>query len=147
MSTPDQLQALRAELSANHRRVISVRLRVLEEYCQSLAELFRPVSSSLTRRAPLPEEKAAEVSPLLSELVARISRMQGDLGLEPDTPDARRQASALVSAMAVDLEELYPRYLKGYGEVPPLLAKYLDERIGDCLGCVSRIHQALERAR
>jgi hypothetical protein len=134
-------------MNSHHRRVISVRLRLLENYCRSFLELFRPLESSLMRRIPLPEEKAEEIQRLVTEMNARISNMQAELGLESHTLDARRQAAALVSTMGVDLEELYPRYLKGYGEVPPLLAEYLEERLGDCLGCIARMHQALGDAR
>jgi cell division protein FtsB len=144
MPTPGQLKTLRTEMSSHHRRVISVRLRVLENYCRTLLEFLQPLDGTLTRRVALPEEKAAELQTLVAELNTRISRMHGELGLERATLDARRQAAALVSSMGVDLEELHPRYLKGYGEVPPILAEYLEARLGDCLDCVARMHRALE---
>jgi hypothetical protein len=147
LANRDEFEALRAEMSAHHRRVISVRLRVLENYCRTLLEFLQPLAGTLTRRVPLPEEKAAEIRKLAGELNARISHMHGELGLEPSTLDARRQATALVSSMGVDLEELHPRYLKGYGQVPPALAEYLEARLGDCLACVAKMHRALEDAQ
>ncbi len=146
MPPADKLAALRAEMSAHHRRVIAVRLRVLENYCRTLLDLFTPLKAHLTRRKPLPAEHAEEIRRRVDDLVERIARMHRELNLEPAQVDARRQASALVSSMGVDLEELRPRYLKGYGEVPPSLAEYLDEQIGDCLDCVARLHRALDDA-
>jgi hypothetical protein len=140
---PHELQALRSEVSANHRRVISVRLRVLEDSCLRLLDLFQPRSSVMTRRQPLPPEKAADVSRLITELTAHIARVKRDLVLEENQMEARREASAVVSAMSVDLEELYPRFLRGYGKVPPVLSQYLDTTIGECLSTLRRLQQAL----
>lgn len=147
MANPDELEVLRAELSSHHRRVISVRLRVLENYCRTLVEFLQPLAGTLTRRIPLPEESAEEIRKLAGELNDRISRMHRELALEPSTLDARRQATALVSSMGVDLEELHPRYLKGYGQVPPALAEYLEARLSDCLDCVAQMLRELEGAR
>jgi hypothetical protein len=140
---PDELETLRSEVSANHRRVISVRLRVLEDSCLRLLDLFQPRESSMTARAPLPKEKTEDVSRLIAELTAQIAHVKSDLTLEQAVIDARREASAIVSAMSVDLEELHPRFLGGYGKVPPLLSQYLENQIGECLNVVQRIHRAL----
>jgi hypothetical protein len=140
---PEQLQALQSQVSANHRRVISVRLRVLEDSCLRLLDLFLPHEASMTARSPLPQENAAEISRLVADLTAKIAQVKSDLTLEQAFIDARREASAIVSAMSVDLEELYPRFLGGYGKVPPLLAHYLDNKIGECLDVIGKIHREL----
>lgn len=139
----EDLQALQSQVSANHRRVISVRLRVLEDSCLRLLELFQARKTSMTVRTPLPPEKTREVARLLSDLTARIAQLKSDLVLEQASIDARREALAIVSAMSVDLEELRPRFLKGYGKMPPRLSDYLDEEISECLGVVNRIHREL----
>ncbi len=140
---PDELAALRSKVSPNHRRVIAVRLRVLEDSCQRLLDLFHARDSSLTTRVPLPPHKAHDVRRLVKELTEKISGMRSDLNLRPTVVDARREASALVYAMTVDAEELFPRYLRGYGEVPPTLAEYLESRMTECLQAIEKIHQAL----
>lgn len=142
---PDDPHCLRSETSANHRRVISVRVRVLEDACLRLLDLFHPHESSLTSRSPLPPESAAEIERLVSELSAQIARIKSDLHLEQAQLEARREASALVSSMTVDLEELHPRYLRGYGKLPAGLAAYLESWIRESLGLVEKVHQELNR--
>jgi hypothetical protein len=143
LAMPDELAALRSKISPNHRRVIAVRLRVLEDACQRLLDLFHARESSLTVRVPLPPHQAEDVSRLVRELSGKISGMKSDLTLRHTVIDARREASALVYAMTVDAEELFPRYLRGYGELPPALAKYLESRMTECLRVIEKIHQAL----
>lgn len=144
---PDEPPALASETSANHRRVISVRVRVLEDACFRLLDLFRPHESSLSSRAPLPRESAAEIERLVSELTSRIALIKSDLDLEQAQLDARREASALVSSMTVDLEELHPRYLRGYGKLPAALAAYLESWIRESLRLVEGIHRELKPPR
>ena len=139
----ENLQALQSQLSANHRRVLSVRLRVLEDSCLRLLELFRARESSMTVRTPLPQEKAEEITRLASDLVAKIGQLKTDLNLQQASVDARREAMALVSAMSIDLEELQPRFLKGYGKVPPLVADYLNRKVPECLDVMSRMNREL----
>jgi hypothetical protein len=139
----EMTKLLRAETSDNHRRVISVRMRLLEESCLRLLDLFRAVDMAFTSRLPLPREKAAEVERLVQEVRTRISQIKSDLALARAHADARREASAMVTAMNVNLEELRPRFLKGYGRVPDSLARYLETQIDDLMGVTERIHQIL----
>ena len=120
-----------------------MRLRVLEDSCLRLLDLFQPRSSVMTRRQPLAPEKTTDVNRLVTELTAKIARVKQDLVLEEAQIDAHREASAVVSAMSVDMEELYPRFLRGYGKVPPLLAQYLETQISECLNTVNRLQHAL----
>jgi hypothetical protein len=137
------MESLRSEVSENHRRALSVRLRILEESALALMELFRAVDSTFTERDALPEERAGEAETLVAELQSRISRMKSELGLERTRVDAKRYANALVVAMSVNVEELHPDYLKGYGAVPEDLAKYLKLEIHDLLELMQRLGRVL----
>jgi coenzyme F420-reducing hydrogenase alpha subunit len=137
------MESLRSEVSENHRRALSVRLRILEESALALMELFRAVDSTFTERDALPEERAGEAETLVAELQSRISRMKSELGLERTRVDAKRYANALVVAMSVNVEELHPDYLKGYGAVPEDLAKYLKLEIHDLLQLMQRLGRVL----
>ena len=88
------MESLRSEVSENHRRALSVRLRILEESALALMELFRAVDSTFTERDALPEERAGEAETLVAELQSRISRMKSELGLERTRVDAKRYANA-----------------------------------------------------
>lgn len=131
-------QQLRSEIGPNHRRVLSVRLRLLEEYSLQLMELFQPLESVLTSRSPLPAEMIAEMESEIAALQSRISEMKQDLGLEQSSRSAMREAAALISTMTTYVEELHPRYLKGYGSIPDPLSRYLKE-------CLKGLSQTLNK--
>ena len=138
---PDErLQSL---IGHNHRRVISVRMRLLEEYSLRLMELFEPLESELTSRAPLPKGAAEHMEREITALQSRIREMKIELGLEPSERSARREAAALVSTMITYVEELHPRYLKGYGSMPEPISRYLKERLKGFTETLDKISRVL----
>jgi hypothetical protein len=131
-----------ASMSANHRRALSVRMRLLEDYCLRLLEIFRPAEAGGAPGLPLPREKAEKVERALRDFRSRIGRIKAELELEHVHPNPRREAVALVATMMTNLEELHPRYLTGYGTIPDPLARYLQGRLKsleDALEAVNRI--------
>ena len=118
-------QPLQSLIGQNHRRVLSVRMRLLEEYALRLLELFRPFESVLTSRSPLPPEKSEQIESQIAALQSRIRDMKAELGLERSHRSARREAAALISTMMTYVEELHPSYLKGYGSIPDPISRYL----------------------
>ena len=133
---------LASKISPNHRRVLSVRLRLLEDYGLQLLELLRPVESAFTSRPALPPEKTEELERALRAFHARISQIKTELELEHHHQNVKREAMARVTAMITNVEELHPRYLKGYGNVPDPLAAYLQGCLRDlskALGAANRI--------
>ena len=138
-----ELGHLSDQIGSHHHRVLSVRLRLFEESGLKLLDLFRDVDSTLTVRRGLPNEKTAEVERLVRELQLVISQMKAELGLEPAELNAAQQAGALVAAMTVNIEELHPDYLKGYGHVPQGLAMHIERRIEIFLRLMEEIRQTL----
>jgi len=138
-------EKLRSQVSSNHRRVISVRLRLLEESCYRLLDLFRPVDSVLAVRRALPREKAEEVRRQILELRAKIGEMKADLGLERSDQDPAREAKALMVAMMTGIEELYPHYLRGYGAVPDSLNVYLETQLKELMQVVDGIAETMAK--
>ncbi len=124
-------------IGPNHRRILSVRLRLLEDYCLQLLSLLHPARSAFTTRAALPRRKAAALESAVAALVANISRIKSELELEAHRQNVQREAMALVASMTNNIEELHPRYLTGYGEVPKPLAGYLK-------GCCSDLAEEVE---
>jgi hypothetical protein len=136
-------ESLRSQVGESHRNALSVRLRALEESALALMELFQAVDRTLTQRDALPRERAGEAERLVAELRSRIARIKSELGLEPARVHAKRYANVLVVDMSVNVEELHPDYLKGYGEVPEDLAKYLKVEIHDLLKLIRQIGRVL----
>lgn len=135
--------SLQSQVSQNHRRVISVRLRLLEEYCLRLLELFHPLEATFTSRAELPKAKAEGIERCVEALRSAIGGIKGDLGLEHQERDARREASALVATMMIDIEELQPRHLKGYGACAEPLSRYLQERLEALADVLKKMNRVL----
>jgi len=136
-------ESLRSQVSEYHRRALSVRLRALEQAALALMELFLPVDRTLTERDALPKERAGEAERVVAELRSRIATIKSELGLQRTRLHAKRYANALVTAMAVNVEELHPDYLKGYGKVPEDLAKYLKVEIQALLELIRQIGRVL----
>ena len=83
-------------------------------------------------------EMIAEMESEIAALQSRISEMKQDLGLEQSSRSAMREAAALISTMTTYVEELHPRYLKGYGSIPDPLSRYLKE-------CLKGLSQTLNK--
>ncbi|MEJ2008055.1 MAG: hypothetical protein P8Z30_07865 [Acidobacteriota bacterium] len=134
-------RSLHSVISQNHRRVISVRMRLLEEYSLKLLDLFRPFESVLTSRPPLPPEKTEAIEGEIAAFRSRIRDMKVELGLEHAHRSSRREAAALISTMITYVEELHPRYLRGYGSV----SEPMDHYLKDCLKDLSKTLEKISR--
>jgi hypothetical protein len=146
MKMPEQTEALKAQVSGNHRRVISVRLRALEEACDQLEGLSRPFDRTLTVRSELPPRVSTKLDGLLGGLRTKIAEMKAELDLDRTEIDPAREAGALVASMMVNVEELHPRYWKSYGSVPETLTRYLLARLEDLLRTLQATERVLRRA-
>ena len=82
-------QPLQSLIGHNHRRVLSVRMRLLEEYSLRLMELFEPLEAELTSRAPLSKGTAEQMEREIAALQSRIHEMKTELGLEPSVAFTR----------------------------------------------------------
>ena len=136
-------EPLQSLIGHNHRRVISVRLRLLEEYSLQLLELFEPLEAELTSRDPLPQGLTEKMEREIAALHSRIRTMKSDLGLEHSERSARREAAALVSTMITYVEELHPRYLEGYGSLPEPISGYLKDRLKGLAETLNKISRTL----
>jgi hypothetical protein len=130
-------------VSSSHRRALSVRLRLLEEASTQLLALFQNTDGILLSRQGLPREKRAAIALQTDHVRALIARAKLDLGLETARRDAAREADAAITAMTVNIEETHPRYLKGYGPVPPPIGEYLEGLVKQLLEIMRQLRRAL----
>jgi len=119
-------------VSENHRRVISTTLRLLDRAVCDFDELAR----GRRREGVMFREKNDLSSAQRSELSACVSRlrwivhdMRRRLNLEPEVVTASREIGAQCAGLWEVLIETSSRYLRGYGQVPPALSRYVDDQI------------------
>ena len=141
MSEPSSLVS--DSLSADHRRVVSVRLRKLADYCASLMGLLEAEPSVAQPQTSGARADAKEARSLLAALQEHIARAQAELGLRAARRDRAREARALVATMLVSIEELHPEHLKGYGKVPKNLAGFLETKTREFAELVEEIARKL----
>lgn len=137
-------QPLHSLMGQNHRRVISIRLRLLEEYSTRLLELFQPLEAGLTSRPALPPTMAERMEREVAALHAEIRSIKADLDLDHSHRSAKREAAALISTMITYVEELHPRYMKGYGEMADPVSRYLQEHLKGLTDALEKINRTLK---
>ena len=108
------------KLSENHRRVVSVLLRGLEQACDEIEATFRQAPGMLDRihddLSPAQRERLRD-----SVLCVRgeIRRLTAEIELDASFRSQRRTILALLSSSIVNLEESEPMKLRGYGPMSP----------------------------
>jgi GTP-binding protein EngB required for normal cell division len=133
-------------LNSNHSRRLSVTCRHIDKL---LADMENALSVASSKQA-FPEYQS-DVTPaqrrVVEDYIARIRAQlarvldgQGVERPEPSIPVSRSLHTAL-TFIAIAAEELQPRYMRGYGKVPPTAAVELNGIAGELLGLVSQLDQ------
>ncbi len=135
----------RVTIRSDHRRVLSDRLRSVEQDCVQLLELLRPFDSALIRRRALPHEKAGSFQRLIADLRSKIVLMADNLGLQRALQDAAQEAKLLTTRMSASVAEMHPDRLAEYGPVPDDLAQYLEAHVEALEVIVAKISQLLAK--
>jgi len=131
-------------LSENHRRAISIRVRLLDEMLGEFEQYARgrEIHSVFYQEVNnlSPSQRRLVLADI--ERMRRLMReMKATLGLEPGVENVGRLIWGKSSAFWQVLIETTSKHLKGYGDVPPELARYLDPRMETLikhLGMVTR---------
>jgi GTP-binding protein EngB required for normal cell division len=137
-------------LNSNHARRLSVTCRHIDKL---LADMENALSVASSKNA-FPEY-LSDVTPaqrrVIEDYVARIraqlARVLDGQGIErpePSIPVSRSLHTAL-TFIAIAVEELQPKYMRGYGEVPPAAAVELNGIASELLGLVSQLDQYVMR--
>ena len=122
--------AEKLKLGENHRRVVSVLLRGLEQACDEIEAAFRETPGLLDR---IHDDLSADQRERLREMVRRvrseIRRLAGEIELDASSRSQRRTILALLSASIINLEESDPKKLRGYGPMSPQAEARLSSEI------------------
>ena len=113
---------------------------------------WRHILHSATSKAAFPRyiqdiapTQRRTIEDYLSRIRAQLTRVLDGQGIprpEAWIPTSRAVYTALTT-IDIALEELRPRYMQGYGEVPPELATELEGISGELRGLVARLNRYL----
>jgi GTP-binding protein EngB required for normal cell division len=137
-------------LNSNHARCLSVTCRHIDklladmENALSVASSKRAFSEYLSDITPAQRRVIEDYIARIRAQLARVLDGQGVERPEPSIPVSRSLHTAL-TFIAIAAEELQPKYLRGYGEVPPSAAVELNGIAGELLGLVSQFDQYVMR--
>lgn len=108
------------KLGENHRRVVSVLLRGLEQACDEIDASFRGSPGTLRRiHDDLSPVQRSSLREITQRVRGEIRRLASEIELDTSVGSQRRTVLALLSASIVNLEESEPRKLRGYGAMSP----------------------------
>lgn len=119
-------------MDENHRRAISTRLRLLDELLCEFEEYARGREIRSVFYQELNSISASQRRLVLADIERMRSlmrEMKATLGLEPGVENVGRLIWGKSSAFWQVLIETTSKHLKGYGELSPELARYLDPRM------------------
>ncbi|HEV2617201.1 MAG TPA: hypothetical protein VGU63_11400 [Candidatus Acidoferrales bacterium] len=139
--------AQKLKLGENHRRVVSVLLRGLEQMCDEIEARLAEVPGVL-------RQVKSDVSPAqntaLREMTARvreeIRRLSTEIELDAAVRSPRRAILALLSASIVNLEESNSKRLGGYGALARESAARLDEEFSRLIVLLEEMTTIAEEA-
>jgi hypothetical protein len=140
-----QSRAKTVKLGENHRRVISVVMRGLEQMADDIERWMEKKPGLLIRREQdLSPAQQSRLRTLAAELRRELVRIAGELELSPAVQSPGRSISALLSAMLVQLEESDSKRLRGYGRMPEEAAEKLDGEISHLIALLEQMAGVVE---
>jgi len=138
-------------LNEPQERRLSIILAHLERALRDLrASMIAPPESLLLTEyeEPVDPSLAAPLGRRLSQAEAKIGQMARDLGLPRSQSSILRGHLAALHVLSIDLDATLPSAgLRGYGEVAPATARYLEEAIPELEASVREVIRLLEGRR
>jgi hypothetical protein len=106
------------KLGENHRRVVSVLIRGLEQACDEIDATFRESPGALRHvENDLSSKQRSNLREMTDRVRGEIHRIASEVELDTSIRSQRRTILALLSSCIVNLEEFEPKKLRGYGEM------------------------------
>jgi hypothetical protein len=134
------------KLGENHRRVVSVVLRSLEQMCGEIDGWLERKSGVLFRiHGDLTKDQRAALRALTPRLRGELRRLQGEIELEAAVQSLRGTMVALLSANIVNVEDTDASYLAGYGRLPEEVSRKLDHEFKRLLAILEEAVHLFEK--
>lgn len=139
--------AEKLKLGENHRRVVSVLLRGLEQACDEIDATLResPGALRLVRDDLTPAQHSA-LQQMTERIRGEIRRLAGEIELDTSVGSQRRTILALLSACVINLQESEPKKLGGYGEMSPEAEARLSSEFQRLIELLQQIAAIVEHA-
>jgi len=137
-------------LNSNHARRLSVTCRHIDKQLADMENALNVASSKNAFPEYLSDITPAQrrvIEDYIARIRAQLARVLDGQGIErpePSIPVSRSVHTAL-TFIAIAAEELQPKYMRGYGEVPPSAAVELNGIAGELLSLVSQLDQYVMR--
>jgi len=118
------------KLGENHRRVVSVLLRGLEQMCDEIEARLKEAPGVLRQvKSDLSAAQGAALREMTARVREEIRRLNTEIELDAAIRSPRRSILALLSAGIVNLEESGSKRLRGYGPLASEAAIRLDDEL------------------
>lgn len=138
--TPEKLK-----LGENHRRVVSVLLRGLEQTCDEIEATFRESPGALHHvHDDLSSAQRAALHKMTERVRGEIHRLASEIELDVSIRSQRRTILALLSACIVNVEESEPKKLRGYGAMSPEVEVRLNREFRRLIELLERMAAIVE---
>lgn len=145
--TGNQKPVCPTSLTPAHSRALTSHFKTVEEYLRVVASWMDGFDGIFYGApAELSEQQRVRARALIGEVLRSLERIRHELGLEQQQMSSVGVMRAYLSELWVSLVETRSRYLRGYGEVPPELADYLDHRVGELESRVNELRHLVEAA-
>ncbi|OQB39917.1 MAG: hypothetical protein BWY06_01420 [Candidatus Latescibacteria bacterium ADurb.Bin168] len=128
-------------LSENHRRIVGSSLRYAEDqilFCRRL--LTETSENRMTRFADeYSDDQIRALVELCDELHEKLVSFADRAGVSPAERSVSRHVSGIMSSIWETLEDLRPRKLRAYGDVPADAARELEPIVEDAVQIIERV--------
>jgi hypothetical protein len=135
-------------LNSNHERRLSVTCRYIDKLLADMESALNVSASKLAFPQYAPDLTRAQrrvIEDYIRRIRAQLVRVLDSLGIERPQADipVSRSLHANLTFVDIAVEELKPRYMRGYGELPPAAAEELNGIAGELQGLVRQLDQYL----
>jgi len=136
-------------LNSNHARRLSVTCQHIDKL---LADMENAVSVSASERAfpeYIPDVTPAQrqtIEDYIARIRSQLARILDGQGIERPAPriPASRSLYTILTFIGIAAEELQPKYMRGYGEIPPAAAVDLNGIAAELLSLTHQLDQYIK---
>ena len=141
-------EPVRESLNDAQSRHLSVSCRYIDGLLSDIEAILNAAASKAAFPRYVPEISPAQrrtIEDYIARIRAQLARVLDGQGIARDAPQipSTRAVRAALGSIEIAVEELKPKYMRGYGAVPPAVSTDLNGIVGELEGLVSRVSRFL----